>query len=286
MDKTQGIDTQVSHFEGADHLLKRKAKKKLVASPTLGSNPDVAIVMSANGTMTPVKKVGKKKKAKGFKKVLKKVGSGIKKGTKGVAKGVKKGVKAVGKVAKGAALLPLLVPIVPVMQKALKAKGVKPVKGVQKLAEQFYTVVVKKQSHFASDHFLPLAAIVPPIIDFVKNAIGKKKAGIKPSDPAEKAVADSGEQVLEKLETKAVIEGVKEEQINAASSAPGSNIKVPDEMPDNSGVAEPAQKRKAEQKKRKKAKDGSKNAAISFSNPLVIGGAIAALIVVVLITRG
>ena len=136
-------------------------------------------------------------------------------------KKIGKGLGKIGKIAAGAALLPALLPLMPIMAGALKAKGLKPSRKPRQLAEQFYTQIVKKNSHYdkpdtsGEDHFLPLAAIVPPIITFIKRLIAKKKTGAKLSK-VEDIVATGSENVVDKI---------KENGGGDESSMPGSNAK-------------------------------------------------------------
>jgi len=159
---------------------------------------------------------GKKKKKKGgfFKKI---------------AKGIKN-------VTMASALIPALLPFVPVMFLALKKKGLRPPKNPVKLAHMFYDNIVKKtqskfeQVHFehyaADDHILPIAAIVPPIIKFIKHAVDKRKAK-KAQSAEEVAVSDVAAPIIDKISDKAASVG-----ITAESLGNGSNEKIPSDIGD------------------------------------------------------
>jgi len=190
----------------------------------------------------------KKKKKKKKRGLFKKIGGGIKKLTKnklvsGVLTGgasevirnrkkIGKGLKKIGKLAVGAALLPAVLPLMPVMAAALKKKGLKPSKKPRALVEQFYKNIVKKNSHYdfqanhsGEDNFLPLAAVVPPVISFVKDMINRKKSGEKLS-PVLDTVASGSENVVDEIKTK--LSSTPEE-------IPGSNAKDSGEGVTDSG---------------------------------------------------
>jgi hypothetical protein len=173
----------------------------------------------------------KKKKRKGF---FKKITSGkIGRIGKALASGgasevvrnrkkIGKGLKKLGKLAVGAALLPAVLPLMPVMAAALKKKGLKPSKKPRALVEQFYKNIVKKNSHYdfqanhaGEDTFLPLAAVVPPVIKFVQDMIQRKKSGEKLS-PVLATVADGSESVVSEI---------KQKLDSAPEETPGSNSK-------------------------------------------------------------
>lgn len=160
-----------------------------------------------------------------FGKKLRKIGRGIlavstggisevatKRGRKDLKKAAKDTGKAIKKIGGIAAFAPLL-PLVPMMKKALKKKG-KPVpSGVQNVAKAFYNEIVTKHGSYEEIHFdsdldadniisEAIGGIVKGILEFVKGLKKKKQAGDKLSD-TEAVIADGTEIVEKKLNEQA-----------------------------------------------------------------------------------
>lgn len=209
------------------------------------------------------KKSGKKPKKKGlFKKIALGIVTGgasnIVRDRKKIAKGIGKGAKTVGKVVKKVTTLSLLtplIPLVPAMRSSLKKKGLTPPKKLDELARMFYKVIVKKESAFdRADHLVPIAAIIPPIIGFVKNLIHAKKNKAK-LPPEEKVVADAAESVINEVEKDQVQQAVASSQ--AAQQTEGeiaAGIKTP-------------------------------HGSFNFKSPWVLGAIAAVILAIVLIAR-
>lgn len=226
------------------------------------------------------KKIGKgiKKTAKGVGKVAGKVAKGVAKGAKATAKAA---VKVTKKITTAAVLAPLL-PLKGVMKKALSKKGFKAPSKMEDLVRAFHDNIMKKSSSYETmhpDHFLPIAAIVPPVIEFVKGLITKKKSG-QNLTPVEKVIADDSEKVVNNIAAKAEQAG-----IDTAPTMPGSNAKDSDtgggitnpNAPEKS-FTEPDRKRKG--MKMRNDKPGVKDGGISLGNisPVALGAGALALL--------
>jgi len=191
-------------YEAGNHFNFKKALKKFRRlAPLMGVPPGIEM-LTRHGKRVHIVHTGRvnhlaKKKHK--RKLFKKLGGAI-----------KKGAKFVKKVTIASIALPALIPLAPVMKKALKSKGITPPKGVQKIARLFYENIVQhKNSKFeavnfddyaAEDSILPLAAIVPPIIGFIKDMVNKSKAGHK-LNATEKEIADAAQPVIDKVQAAA-----------------------------------------------------------------------------------
>lgn len=249
------------HYENNFRLFKKKVRK-----PVGASNPDV--IMSGGKPMVKSSILPKKKRKKGlFKRIALGIVTGgasnIIRDRKKIGKGIAKGAKAVGKAVKKisqVSLLAPLIPLFPVMRKALKSKGLTPPKDPVKLAEMFYKVIVLKRSTFDPDpfphyenHVAPIVAIIPPIINFVKNLIKNKKKGAK-LPPEENAIAVEAENVINEV--------VKEEAKSGASSEQSAQREEGEEI---AGIRE--------------------NGKLNFKSPWVIGAAAAVILAIILIAR-
>ena len=207
----QKADRQLADNFEISHLNKKKVVKKVksVAKPTVGKSP--AVVVDKKTGKLLVKKTGKKKKVRGFKRL----GKNLKKGFKKVGGALKK-------VGQAAALAPLL-PLKGVMKKALKKKGVNPPSKLPDLAEAFYNNIVKKSHYdtayfgrslerdgYNDDHIV--GSIVEGIISFIKTLKKKKeekKKGLPVQfSPVEKEIIEGSEKVLNKIEEKAERSGI------------------------------------------------------------------------------
>jgi hypothetical protein len=269
-------DKEMANEYGINNLFKKK-KKVAIAKPTGGTNPEAVTVNGVPMVKTSTKSKKQVKKAKrkaNRKKVLGKIG-----------KGLKKGIKAVAKVSKGLALAPMLAPIVPLkpmMKKALTKKGFKAPKKTQDLAEAFYNHIIKGKANYDTpelnydgyqDNFITVE-IVGQILKFVKDAIGKKKlkkSGEVPGlqlSPVEELVANDSEKVVKEIEAKAGEMGISQEQI---IPLPGSNAKESND----SGVAPEEKRGKNRGKGKGKGKDKKGGMFAGISTPLLIGGAAA-----------
>lgn len=179
----------------------------------------------------------------------------LKKITKGKAfKLVKKFANPLNslKLLKEATAFSILMPVVPLMRRALKKKGLHPPGKISSLAQMFFENVVKKHtSHYddvdsenLEDNLLPLA-IVPPILSFVKGVIQKGKdnkakvaAGQKPEplNPAVAEMAQDGIAVEQNLVAKAKEAGVPVDgngaPLTQSSSAPSNDTAPPSDGSD------------------------------------------------------
>lgn len=246
----------VANFQGEDYFFKKLAKgvKKL-----------------AKKKLDVVKKI-----AKGHTKVFKKVAAVHKKVGKKVIAAHKKVGKAVVKITKKLISLPALLPLKPVMAKALKKKGVEPPKDLEKLARKFYDVIVRKKSSFEyanpdANHIAPIVAIIPPIIKFITTIIQKKKKTGSTGDPVDDSIADEAAGVIEDINAKAASEdtGIQSGNVPYAGEedAPDTNMKGAEDMA-------PRGRRNAEEK-----------GGFSFKNPIVIGVGVGAVILVIILLR-
>lgn len=167
---------------------------------------------------------------------------------------IRKTANVVKKVTVAATLLPLL-PLKGAMVKALKKQGVAVPGKFEDIIRLFASKILGKHyeetpAYYESrDNFLPIAALIPPIIGFFKQLLAHKKAGAKLT-PTEKVMADEATNVIDDITAK----------MGGASGDPngGSNSK------DNTG-GDPNPMRHA---------DGT----INFKSPMVMG-AIAGVIV-------
>ena len=128
---------------------------------------------------------GRKKKKKG--KLFNKIGSAIKKAGEFVERNVKSAGKDIASAANEAKWLPLM-PFMPAMLTALKAKGHNPPKKISDVAPMFYRVVVQGKSNYDfpesfyegdTGNFAPSAiiSIVRSIIQFIQGAKEAKEKG-------------------------------------------------------------------------------------------------------------
>ena len=128
----------------------------------------------------------KKGKIRGF---LKKTGQAV-----------RKAAKAVGKAAKTAPLIPFI----PMMKSALKKAGHEPKKGIEELANQFFSIVVKgRNSYDGPEHLVEdIVSIVKSILGFFKDKkerlAAKKAAGEPLTEGEENSLA-----VMEKIQSEA-----------------------------------------------------------------------------------
>lgn len=242
-------------------------------SNTAGVPVSVSVRPAGAATVGAALQSAKKNKKKGlFKKILKgaaAVGTGgasLALSKKGRAQ-IKKGAKKVGKVAKKLVTAASLAPLIPlrgVMSKALVKSGFVAPKKLEDLANAFYSHIVKRSpSNYESrfneqDNLLPLAALVPPIIGFVKDLINgrkKKKAGVPVSmTPVEEAIAADSEKVVSQIEAKAAQAG-----ISTGAEMPGSNSKD-NPTPEKGGA--PDEDQKPERKALASMGDMTKNPAL------------------------
>lgn len=106
-----------------------------------------------------------------------------------VGKGISNITKKIAQIVTAPTLVPLL-PFVGAMKSALVKKGIKPEKGIRKIAGQFYNSVIKHydyenyESYYAhlegqdkKANVLPLATIIPAIISFFQLLFKKKEDG-------------------------------------------------------------------------------------------------------------
>lgn len=271
-------DFELGAAYGLNHLSKKKKKKLVLAKATTSKAP---AAITANGVpMVKTKTLTKKQAKKAKRKAL----------VSKVKKGVKKAVKTVAKVSKSLALAPMLAPLIPlkpIMKKALQKKGFPAPKKTQDLAEAFFNNIVRGRANFETSYLeydgyndnLVTVEIVGGIIKFIKDVLVKKKAktsgaveGVQLS-PVEELIADGSEKVLAKIEEKADKAGVELEPM------PGSNAKENS----TSGMSEPDDKSeaedKSERKEKRKKKGGVSGGAISLGSmttPLIIGGVLVA----------
>ncbi len=265
-----------------DNLTKKAAKKeaKQLAKESGASKKEIKKAGNiAKQTVTAAKVMAKAEKK----------GVASKKGQKLVAKAEKikalDGKSRVGtaiKKAIGTVTLTPLIPLVPVMNNALKKKGFTPPKNLADKAELFYNEIVKKgnNSFESRDLYydgyndnLVTVEIVGAIVGFVKNILTKKKekkdgnTAVELS-PIEQIVADGSEKVVAKIEAEAQDSGMNVRQLR--KKLPGSNSSDSDE----SGAATPEEEseREGKQSRKPKGKGSSKKEAISFKSPIVIGG--------------
>jgi hypothetical protein len=268
-----------SDYEAAGINHFKKKKKVVISKPTVGTN---AAAVSVNGQpMVKVSTMSKKQKKKAKRKAI----------VKKVGKGLKKVAKKVVKISAGLAKAPMLAPLIPLkpmMKKALKKNGFNAPSKTQDLAEAFYNHVIRGQHYdmpvLKRDGYqdnLITVEIVGQILKFVKDALGKKKAkktgsvpGVELS-PTEKLVADESEAVIKKIEVKAEEAGVS---IAPDVTTAGSNSKESS----SSGVAKNDESEAGDRAARKGKKGGKKSGGNSFmsgNTPLYIASAgIAALV--------
>lgn len=183
-----------------------RRKKTKVLKPLAGKNPPVLVKAG---------KVFVKKKRRGF---FKRFGDKLGDGIRGAGKGLKfvgdrwgDGVRGVGKglafAAEKLALAPL-VPLKGLLKRAIAKKGLKPPKKLKEIAQMFFRVVVKKMNHAdESDHFIPIAFIVPPIISYIKSLLQSKKAGAKLA-PTDELIAKNAATIIAKIESDAKAKGI------------------------------------------------------------------------------
>ncbi len=285
---------EIQHYDrqlDSNYLGKRR-KKILLRRPTGGTLPEAVMIdgipMVKSGAMPDhiLKKVRKK-----IKKAASKAGKGIAKAAKATAKGLKKAVKTVAKVSVGIAKAPMLAPIVPLkpmMKKALNKKGFNAPSKTQDLAEAFYNNIVKGRANFDTPHLeydgyqdnLVTVEIVGAIVKFVKDALSKKKAkksgevpGLELS-PVEELVANESEKVVDEIKEKANDVGVE------IAPLPGSNSKESKESGVEDAPGSPDRKgRKTKSKKGGKRNNENKNSGGfgGISTPVLLGGAAAAV---------
>ncbi len=154
-------------------------------------------------------------------KRLRKAKKYVKKAPKRVKRIEKRQVrrKKIGKVIKRAPYAVLL-PLRPVLRKAVERKGVSTKKmKIDELAKQFYNLVVVKESKGTyelvdydpdTDNIDPITitAVVSAIVGFVKSLKRQKDEG-KELTPAQESIADGVEKVQDKLIYEAKVEGAE-----------------------------------------------------------------------------
>ncbi len=215
-DKIQGVNDLnavrkvVSNFEEENHISKkRKAKleKKIAAGKFKGKKlkRKQAIVEGKRQTIAG--------------KILGVATGGLSKlTTKAGRTEAKKGAKVVGNVLAAGTILAPVMPLMPMMKRALKKKGVTPPKMPIDVLNAFYKNVVKGGSNYdghlpnidlleiESDHLAPaVGAVVSAVLAFVK-LIKKKKNSGETLTKIEETIANGTEQIETELEEKAKTE--------------------------------------------------------------------------------
>lgn len=288
-----------SAFEGDDYNrrsgFKRNAGKRIIRRHRgIVASPDLMVVNfeEQNHLFKKLKKGLKKVAAKVEKVALKVTPKPLRKIAKKVIAVHKKVGKAVGKVVAKVALYPALIPLIPVMAGALKKLKVKVPKDPGKMAEAFYRYVIKKEkpgnTYENSDHVAPaIAALIPPVIKFIKDMVQKKKAkkaGQAVSlDPVEDIVGGIGESVIDKIESSAIDEKIGAETSNESVLREPLQGESPLYMGDT-GPAEPLSEQENTGTKKIRNKGGN-DLKLMFKNPFVIGGIVLAVLVAFFLAR-
>jgi hypothetical protein len=190
---------------------------------------------------------------------------------KKIGAALKKVAQKVGSLVKTTALLPAILPLLPVMKAALRKKKISVSNNPMKIVQAFYDAFIARkgksyeelEEHYSgSDSIVFIAAIIPPVIKFVKALIQKKKRGEPIPEEFKEAAAEAVK--------------VEDKLVQAANAQPGGAAAVLKEVAVEAAGGPPA-------------KDGppvtGDMGSLLTSPWLIAGGAVLVLIVVAIAFR-